>query len=115
MDLELLRSIVASWAASHLAIRAVWLIGSRARGDAEANSDVDLAIACRLPPEYADGHWQRLDWQQELQALIPYPVHLLHCRPDKKHVWSGAKKGRVWVYWRSPGRILGVGPDEGGI
>lgn len=114
VDLELLRGIIATWAASHPAIRAVWLIGSRAKGTARPDSDVDLAVAYRPSESFGDDFWQYEDWREELQALIPYPVHLLTCRRERQHVWSGARERRVPLYWRAPGLVLGAGPTATG-
>jgi predicted nucleotidyltransferase len=44
MQPEWLRGL-REWAQSNDAVRQLWLFGSRARGDARENSDVDLALA----------------------------------------------------------------------
>jgi len=36
-------------------VEAIWLYGSRARGDESPRSDIDLAIVC---PEASDAQWQ---------------------------------------------------------
>ena len=46
-------------------IEAVWLFGSRARGEADALSDVDLAVLARLDA----GSSELWDWQLEWTAL----------------------------------------------
>ena len=38
-------------------VDAIWLYGSRARGDFQDRSDIDLAIVC---PKASDEDWQRV-------------------------------------------------------
>lgn len=63
-----LESIVASYD-----IRAAYLFGSYARGDAKAASDIDVRLECGDGVDYAD----LLDIQEQLQALLGRPVELL--------------------------------------
>jgi predicted nucleotidyltransferase len=78
-----MRLLVASWAARKPTIRAVWLIGSRAKQTARPDSDVDLAVAYRLPANVATDYWQHNDWAVELETLLDLPVHVLSAR--RKH------------------------------
>lgn len=41
-----------------LFINAIWLYGSRARGDAKERSDIDIAILC---PEASNEDWQQVN------------------------------------------------------
>jgi predicted nucleotidyltransferase len=74
---------IRQWAERTGCIREVWLFGSRARGDHEENSDVDLALALmppirqglgRIPTDWAlviyNETETRTGWKAELKPLI---------------------------------------------
>jgi len=73
---------IRAWAEANNSVREVWLFGSRARGDATEDSDVDLALAL-VPPQgkhdWAFGnycaHWAQ--WQTELEAIVGRHVSLV--------------------------------------
>lgn len=51
---------IESWCASDVGILGVLLVGSYARGEAKADSDIDLVIICDVPQKYcADPDWIR--------------------------------------------------------
>jgi predicted nucleotidyltransferase len=70
-----------SWASKNESVRQLWLFGSRARGNARENSDVDLAIAL-MPPvgktDWAFGNYSALGdaWQRELETIMGRHVSL---------------------------------------
>jgi len=70
-----------SWAEANQSVRELWLFGSRARGDAREDSDVDLALAL-MPPDgkrdWALGNYFALEgeWKQELQAIVGRAVSI---------------------------------------
>jgi hypothetical protein len=53
-------------------VQAVWLFGSRARGDARPDSDVDLAILTE-PMAQTDAARLRLVWQREVTLALGLP------------------------------------------
>lgn len=69
------------WAQVNDNVRQLWLFGSRARGDAREDSDVDLALAL-MPPDgkhdWALGNYFRFEseWKQELQAIVGRAVSI---------------------------------------
>jgi predicted nucleotidyltransferase len=72
---------IRQWAARRASVREVWLFGSRAKGTAEPDSDVDLAIVLTPPTgadDWAHGKYQRFgdDWQNDLKAIIGRHVSL---------------------------------------
>jgi predicted nucleotidyltransferase len=77
------------WAEANGNVRQLWLFGSRARGDARENSDVDLALAL-MPPDgkhnWALGNYFVLkdDWKQQLEAIVGRHVSLEAIEPDTK-------------------------------
>ena len=69
------------WASKNESVRELWLFGSRARGDAREDSDVDIALAL-MPPDgktdWALGAYYRFDreWKQQLEAIVGRHVSL---------------------------------------
>jgi predicted nucleotidyltransferase len=77
---EWLRDL-SSWAAANDSVRELWLFGSRARGDAREDSDVDLALA--LMPKNEQGDWAlgkyfacEGKWKRQLQAIVGRAVSI---------------------------------------
>lgn len=69
------------WADANGNLRQIWMFGSRARGEARENSDVDLALAL-MPPDgkhdWAAGNYWALDceWKRQLQAIVGCDVSI---------------------------------------
>jgi predicted nucleotidyltransferase len=67
-------ALIREWATRTGSVREVWLFGSRAKGTARPNSDVDLAIVL-MPSvgktDWALGNYTALGdaWQRELEAI----------------------------------------------
>jgi predicted nucleotidyltransferase len=78
---EAWRRSIQQWAKQKDSIQEVWLFGSRARGEATAKKDVDIAITL-IPPKgnhnWALGNYERFgdDWQRELSELVGRSVDL---------------------------------------
>src|SRR5436190_1151793 len=70
-------SQIVEWAKKTQSVREIWLFGSRAKAQAEPNSDVDLAIVL-MPGEWPFGNYiARGDaWQRELSAIVRQHVSL---------------------------------------
>ncbi|MBO1081834.1 nucleotidyltransferase family protein [Roseomonas haemaphysalidis] len=100
MNLPTIHAQVQAWASSKPQVRSVWLIGSRAKDTYRPDSDIDLAVAYRLPPDFSTAFCEAEDWEAELQAVIPHKVHMLTCRPTALPVWQGAKERRILLYSR---------------
>jgi len=77
---EWLRGLCA-WAATNGNVRQLWLFGSRARGDAREDSDVDIALAL-MPPDgktdWALGAYFAFEseWKQQLKAVVERDVSI---------------------------------------
>jgi predicted nucleotidyltransferase len=70
-----------SWAAANESVRQLWLFGSRARGDAREESDVDIALA--LTPGDGQTDWAlgnyfafESEWKQQLKAIVGRDVSI---------------------------------------
>jgi len=78
---EAWRNAIEQWAAQNRSVREVWLFGSRAKGTARPDSDVDLAI--KLMPASKGTDWALWrysqfgdKWQNELIAILGRHVSL---------------------------------------
>ena len=75
---------IREWAAENASIHEVWLFGSRAKGNAGPDSDVDIAVV--TSPPYAncpDHNWAwgnavalHKRWRQELEVIVGRHVSL---------------------------------------
>jgi predicted nucleotidyltransferase len=74
------RAVLAAWASDHREVIALLVFGSRARGNARINSDLDLALEL-------DGSWETPEtvlnangerWKKELTELTGLLVKDLH-------------------------------------
>ncbi|MDF3036336.1 MAG: polymerase beta domain protein region [Paucimonas sp.] len=87
MNIEEISQAVADWAAGDPLVTKVYLFGSRLKGNATANSDLDIAIELR--PEPGDenvlatwiGESERL--RMSIKSLVPYTVDLQHYDGDE--------------------------------
>jgi predicted nucleotidyltransferase len=70
-----------SWAEANESVRELWLFGSRARGDAREDSDVDLALVL-MPPvgkhDWALGNYFcfEIEWKRQLEAIVGRAVSI---------------------------------------
>lgn len=78
---------IMAWAKKHPEIRAVYLFGSRARGDNQPDSDIDLAV--RLHQAAGDEEvwatwmfWYR-DYQENPDLHLSNPLHLEWYEPNE--------------------------------
>jgi predicted nucleotidyltransferase len=76
-----LRSVVA-WAAQRTDVRAVILVGSYARGEATADSDIDLMLLVDHPPAFTADH----RWAETLGPV----------RQAQTEAWGKVTSLRVW-------------------
>lgn len=86
-------------------MRRLWIYGSRAKGTAEAESDLDVAVEidpvgndediCTSFVTEANG------WRSELQPLLPYKLHLEWYDCTNKLVWDGVNSAGILVYERA--------------
>jgi predicted nucleotidyltransferase len=97
------RSIVA-WAASEPLVDGVYLFGSRVRGSARDDSDLDVAVAVAHPDD--DMPYKRFEihedcWREALCMLTGFDVHLtLASAEDHPQTWGYLMEGCARVYAR---------------
>ena len=78
-DLSDLTDRIACWASKERWIAAVYMFGSRVKGTAHEDSDLDIAVRLNLSDEGEALGWfmgEEKRWEQELNSLVPYKVHL---------------------------------------
>ena len=102
---------VRRWAAKEPLVRRVYLFGSRARGDNRPDSDIDLAVVCRMDPrilaevggDYAQARMFFWDdygpvWQAQIGRLFSLPVDLqVLDRDTTRRVRPGVKRDGIRI------------------
>jgi predicted nucleotidyltransferase len=82
MDLpEISLELIRLWATRTDSVREIWLFGSRAKGTARPDSDIDLAIIlmpAKGKDDWALGNYFALagEWQRELATMLKQRVSL---------------------------------------
>jgi predicted nucleotidyltransferase len=83
------RQAVIQWAEQTPLITSVHLFGSRAKGTARDDSDIDLAFECS-PGEGGNALsvaiFNRTKWQGQLQAVLPRTVDLQYAEPEEGEI-----------------------------
>lgn len=106
LEMNRLVEPVGQWAREKGCIKAVYVYGSRARGDHLHESDLVLAV--EIEPMANDINpittWCHMSdsWQDELQILLPYGVHLelFDAVEGGNAIKSGMDNSAVLIYWR---------------
>lgn len=89
------RDAAVAWACGNSNVAEIWLFGSRAKGLARPDSDVDLVVQL-MPPDgnhdWAFGNFMALGdrWQAELSRLIGRHVSLQAFGPDMDEISNTA-------------------------
>jgi predicted nucleotidyltransferase len=90
------RHAIVVWARSEPLIAAVYLFGSRAKGCARIDSDIDLAYQTHpdgSETSYTVAFFNGDVWRRQLQDLLPVPVDLQYADPaDDRIVWPAVKE-----------------------
>ena len=80
-----IRAVVSAWASDRPLIERVILIGSYARGEAQPESDIDLAIVVSAQEGSTTGGTYfayRRDWKRELEEALEWEISLVHYDPN---------------------------------
>ena len=99
---------ILAWAQLHVEIAEVWLFGSRARGDHESNSDIDLAVLT-TGSEIGQRQlrWMEADWRKSLR--LKQRVHLEYFDPEiadwSETVAPAVKRDGILLYRRPPNSL----------
>jgi uncharacterized protein len=109
-----LRAKLAHWAATKPLVEHAWIFGSRARGQEQPGSDLDIAIeldlsaAQEVDESGGSATWmlETGTWETELAALFPYEIDLEQFMGDKTPIISGAlKRSSALAYEKSKSTI----------
>jgi predicted nucleotidyltransferase len=99
MDEEALQEIVEKlilWAEQKSQILELWIYGSRAKGTARIESDLDIAY--QISPLSTEKEkiefWEKVlpRWKQEIQEFIPWQLHLEAKVTVKDYICESGKK-----------------------
>ena len=84
-------NLLVTWASQNPLVRRIWLFGSRVRGTARPESDLDIAVEIIPEPANADeAVWARLtwtrhsdEWERQIGSLLPVEIQLecANCSP----------------------------------
>lgn len=93
------RQAIVTWAAAQPLVAAVYLFGSRAKGAARWDSDIDLAYETHpdgSETPFTVAFFNGEVWQQQLQGLLPVPVDLQYAAPGEDDiVWPAVQEHGV--------------------
>jgi predicted nucleotidyltransferase len=79
----------------------VWVYGSRVKGNARPDSDLDVAVELDIIiSNERTLFWfdHGSTWANDLEALLPYPIDLELYEPDAKHVQKGVAEANCLCY-----------------
>jgi predicted nucleotidyltransferase len=86
-DIDSILPALRRWASQSEQTERLWVYGSRVPGgrrDPQDDSDLDVAIDVVNSPQnnhYAWFRFRHKDWEQELNDILPFRVHLTHYNP----------------------------------
>jgi uncharacterized protein len=94
-----------SWGSSKPFVRRLWIYGSRAKGTAREDSDLDVAV--EIEPvgndeeSYTSFVSEANGWRTELQPMLTYKLHLKWYDRVNKPVWDGVNSAGILVFERA--------------
>ncbi|MBM7455268.1 putative nucleotidyltransferase [Oceanisphaera litoralis] len=81
-------------------VQAIWLFGSRARGDHRERSDIDLAISC---PNASEADWlQLLEIVAQADTLLGIDCIWLEREPEQSALRAAIERDKEVLYERQP-------------
>ena len=79
-------------------VEAIWLFGSRARGDHRERSDIDLAIEC---PSASEAQWQQvLAIIDEADTLLPIDCLRLDAQAPQSPLHQAIERDKQLIFHR---------------
>src|SRR4051812_1773896 len=80
--------LLATWGLAHSAVAAIWLFGSRARGDHRPDSDFEIALEL-MPKRRSDDDWAYTAyffscdrWKEQIASILECKISLVCFRED---------------------------------
>jgi uncharacterized protein len=103
MDIDEIKKVVKAWAQNQPLIKRVFIFGSRARGDSQTKSDLDVAVELHLGADdksiLSTWMFEEDEMKESLQELIPFNLQLELLDGQKTpHVFNGVKEAGIMVY-----------------
>jgi hypothetical protein len=111
LSVDVISRLVHNWARDQPLILRIYLFGSRAKGSARPDSDIDLAVLCRIDrkilPQVSGNFAQarmftwwdhRKGWHDALSALFPVPVQIEIPQKNDRIVRPAVKSSGIRIY-----------------
>jgi hypothetical protein len=98
------RQEIVAWARRHPEIKAVYLYGSRARGDHRPDSDIDLAVVMNTQPGDTNAYTTWIFWKSEcdkapdLHLSCPIQLEWYEKGADLKVVGPAVERDGILLY-----------------
>ena len=103
MDIDEIKKVINSWAQNQPLIKRAFIFGSRARGDCQPHSDLDVAVELHLGADdskiLSTWMFEEDEMKQSLQELIPFNLQLELLDGKKTpRILNGVKESGILVY-----------------
>ncbi len=99
--LEPYRAGLSQWAKTEPLVKTVYIFGSFAKGTADTNSDLDVAVELTISGDDALATWisNRATWTRNLEGILGCTVDLQWCDPQETpRVFEYVQEASVLVY-----------------
>ena len=103
MDLEQIKTSIATWAATEPLVTRAYIFGSRLKGTHRVDSDLDVAIEMKRSPgdETVRATWicEANRMKESIKSFVPYVVDLQHYNGEETpHIHTYLNEASTVIY-----------------